>query len=567
MSVCTLVALGELQSTSNYFMAGAEARVIWQRAATKRCLLHEDAKRSQKLSNLPCDFSDCQSDKTYLGSPKTSEEKDLFTSNDSWSSLSSQCSPGKKSNMHFESNSNVHKDYRSALDESFMFRFSKSDEFDGLKAADVSLGSFADLQLLISGEGGSPELCYKQRLLPDQQRETDNSSSLSLEPKVTGEYSKESNRTSEQSIKHESEVDHTIGFEGKFQPSSFPEGERELVTRATAVNFEGSKRMQKVIPVPQLQSKSKVSWRTADTVELAALVARKSLEHMENCDLPPSQSLLVSKGVLEGCELSPSKKHRWDMSRSMDRDFLISLLRGHEPVRLETQKLSSSKFVGPSETLHLPHHVPQSSRSLPVSEKIEPFINRAGQVPSSEPRNSSWSAGSENIQEGDHGPQLLGEALCHSQTRAREAEKAAAQAFLEKERLARLFFQEASLSLTYRQWVDALQAENKCLRLRAGDRSSGRLKKNLMKSYATFEPLSVTHWRHSRKERTRKETQHHCNSVKDFKELNHMRSSARSDAMAGYKLGLAFAFGLGLAGAGLILGWSMGWILFAPLGN
>lgn len=44
----------------------------------------------------------------------------------------------------------------------------------------------------------------------------------------------------------------------------------------------------------------------------------------------------------------------------------------------------------------------------------------------------------------------LGEALCHSQSRAREAEKRAEENFQEYQKVAHLLFREASLSLTYR---------------------------------------------------------------------------------------------------------------------
>lgn len=44
----------------------------------------------------------------------------------------------------------------------------------------------------------------------------------------------------------------------------------------------------------------------------------------------------------------------------------------------------------------------------------------------------------------------LGEALCHSQTRARKAERQAERTFQDYQKISHLFFREASLSLTYR---------------------------------------------------------------------------------------------------------------------
>ncbi|ERM97171.1 hypothetical protein AMTR_s03576p00008700 [Amborella trichopoda] len=50
-------------------------------------------------------------------------------------------------------------------------------------------------------------------------------------------------------------------------------------------------------------------------------------------------------------------------------------------------------------------------------------------------------------------------ALQHSQTRAREAEKQASQAQLDKENVVALFFKESSRSFAYRQWLKLLEAE------------------------------------------------------------------------------------------------------------
>ena len=52
------------------------------------------------------------------------------------------------------------------------------------------------------------------------------------------------------------------------------------------------------------------------------------------------------------------------------------------------------------------------------------------------------------------------EALCHSQPRAREAEKAAKQAYEEKEHVVKLIFKQASQLFAYKQWLYLLQLEN-----------------------------------------------------------------------------------------------------------
>ncbi|KAM1676729.1 hypothetical protein FF1_042099 [Malus domestica] len=117
------------------------------------------------------------------------------------------------------------------------------------------------------------------------------------------------------------------------------------------------------------------------------------------------------------------------------------------------------------------------------------------------------------------------EALCHSQTRARNAEKAAKQAYTEKEHIITLFFKQASQLLAYKQWLQLLQLENFCLQLDNKD-----------------PPWSPYRGRHTKKGQ--------CRAGK--------RGSRRS-----YEINtgvVAFAVGLGLAGAGLLLGWTMGWL-------
>ncbi|XP_022878605.1 uncharacterized protein LOC111396396 isoform X1 [Olea europaea var. sylvestris] len=118
--------------------------------------------------------------------------------------------------------------------------------------------------------------------------------------------------------------------------------------------------------------------------------------------------------------------------------------------------------------------------------------------------------------------QLL-EALCHSQTRARDAERLAQEACDEKEHIIDLLFRQASYLFAYRQWLQILQLETVCLQLR---------KKNLPNS-TSFLP------RVKRKGRILRTHKQSCNIS---------------------KCAVAFAVGLSLAGAGLLVGWTIGWL-------
>ena len=116
------------------------------------------------------------------------------------------------------------------------------------------------------------------------------------------------------------------------------------------------------------------------------------------------------------------------------------------------------------------------------------------------------------------------EALRHSQTRAREAEKAAEQAYAEKEYVVALFFKQAS------------QLFNLCLQL-----------KNKNQPISGFFPSGLPWFPH--RDRQTKKDQHKAGKRRHSKQRSEIRKRA-----------VAFAVGLGLASAGLLLGWTMGWL-------
>lgn len=135
--------------------------------------------------------------------------------------------------------------------------------------------------------------------------------------------------------------------------------------------------------------------------------------------------------------------------------------------------------------------------------------------------------------------QLL-EALRHSQTRAREAEKAAKQACAEKEHVIKLFFRQASQLFAYKQWFQMLQLETIYHQM-----------KNSEQPMSTIFPV-VLPWMPQKGRKLRKNWQ------KSTKGKRGKRGRARPDVS---KYAVAFALGLSLVGAGLLLGWTVGWML------
>ncbi|KAL8050746.1 hypothetical protein ABFX02_06G100500 [Erythranthe guttata] len=125
------------------------------------------------------------------------------------------------------------------------------------------------------------------------------------------------------------------------------------------------------------------------------------------------------------------------------------------------------------------------------------------------------------------------EALCHSQTKAREAEKLAQKACDEKDDVINLFFRQASCLFAYRQWVRILQLETLCLHLRS-------------KEYSFTPPILLPRVR-SKGTALRKISRRAAKKQTGKPRCNHISRCA-----------IAFALGLSLAGAGLLVGWTIG---------
>jgi hypothetical protein len=318
--------------------------------------------------------------------------------------------------------------------------------------------------------------------------------------------------------------------------------------------------------------KAGVSWRTANKEALAALVAQKGAECVQNCDLPTPQSKPVLKTPLESCDVMDETA--LGISGSMDQSLMAAILQAGEPTLLESLKLPASPFTStklspkPSTC-----HFPKSSQPLAIPALPNTFSPHRGSRSdsSADNRNTSWSGGgggsiSSSPGKGS-GP--LGEALCHSQTRAREAEKKADQTLQEYKKLSKLFFQEASLSLTYRHWVTSLQAENTRLKMYLKNQQAAAwLQRRFFSPFAALERLSSNHWKNIGKKQARHQTHRHFSAIQPDKDPppgNVAASYRKTGAgiIVGCTLGFAFALGLSLASAGLVLGWSMGWIVLA----
>lgn len=150
---------------------------------------------------------------------------------------------------------------------------------------------------------------------------------------------------------------------------------------------------------------------------------------------------------------------------------------------------------------------------------------------------------SQQISEGDAGKAQLMEALCHSQTRAREAEEAAKQAYAEKEHIVTLIFKQASQLFAYKQLFKLLQLETLCNQIKNNNQPTSTL-------FPVALPwMSYEGWK-SRSRKRKKQTFSCGRQEREGKPKCDVTTYA-----------VAIALGLSLVGAGLLLGWTVGWML------
>ncbi|KAL0542492.1 hypothetical protein IC582_022606 [Cucumis melo] len=252
--------------------------------------------------------------------------------------------------------------------------------------------------------------------------------------------------------------------------------------------------------------KTKPWWRSASKDELASLVARKSLENVENCDLPQPRTKHQSKNEStcfecfdQDCFLnSPFTEMQFSSLDGSNRDIRPSGGMGERQFIVGT--------IGHS----LRHQDHFSISRTDNEENNSSIISNL---------NSSKA-------------QLL-EALCHSQTRAREAEKAAQEADTEKKHIVSLFLRQATQLFAYRQWLQLLQLQNICLQLRNKDQPIT----GLFSDALPWDPCKDNQFNKPRNRRKKRDQDH-------LKFTN-----------------IAFAVGLSLAGASLLLGWTTGWLV------
>lgn len=282
-------------------MAAAEARAAWQRIAN-RCFVQEDAKRAPKLA---C----CSSSSSKLQSDASSGDVCNGPNHAATSFIPLNWNP---------SNSTLPPDIKWWLQLQPNFACPKDFSHDQLNTLDVKLDS-----VKAGDETPTPKLNEDPLSGEDTQVDLnkDPFSSLESHQTVSAAFMKHDSEARVQELKAvnvniQQPIKHKTDMDEFWYSYEFMDGKSvNLLSSDEKACFD--------LGTPWMESdKTEPWWRTADKDELATLVARKSLEHIENCDLPPPQTMQVGGGLFaclesSGCDVVSSSS----LDRNRHGDF------------------------------------------------------------------------------------------------------------------------------------------------------------------------------------------------------------------------------------------------------
>lgn len=455
-------------------MAAAEARTAWQRTAN-RCFVQEDAKRAPKLACCP---SSCVQ-QYEQGNINPTNGPDHPAPNFiplNWYPTHSNLPPDTKWWLQLQPNFGYQKDLTCEQANCL------EDEFDEPKSENTN----PTLNQPEPHLGGPTK---RKNDYPSESPRMISTAFMKNESIKRGEDVKTKTSNSQQTLKHKVDMDDYFYHDAELMDWKSEKTSLDMETPWAGGN------------------KCEPWWRVVDKDELASLVAQKSQQHIENCDLPkPSQTSKDPFACLENLDTSRI------FSASGGRNLHTGTCNPIDYVpHSSTSGSFDEKHWYSSELGCSPHYTEKlASATHTYATTITDLLDNQPTAKNDPSR-----------------AQLL-EALRHSQTRAREAEMAAEKAYNEKEHIVKLLFRQASHLFAYKQWLHMLQLENLYHQFTSKDGQIPIL----------FPALP---WMPLKGKPSKKGKKH--------KKCRFCRYA------------FAFAVGLGLAGAGLLLGWTLGWLL------
>jgi len=256
-------------------MAAAEARVVWQRTAN-RCFVQEDAKRAPKLA---C----CQS------SSSASEQVDAIPNNTAeWPDHpASGFMPNRNSSF-----SNLSPDTRWWLQLQPSYGYQKGVTYEQLNALEAEVET-------LRADSANSTTNMSDEVNPQKEDIIHIEDHKSSECSLDMQYGLSPVRMNTASEVRKQEVQALCSKNPKeYLELRGMRGNYEFVGM-DRVGCPVSKQANEFCLDPDSpwigSSKTEPWWRTTDKDELASLVMKNSLNHIENCDLPPPQKMYVRR--------------------------------------------------------------------------------------------------------------------------------------------------------------------------------------------------------------------------------------------------------------------------------
>uniref|UniRef100_A0A1D1XEU4 Uncharacterized protein n=1 Tax=Anthurium amnicola TaxID=1678845 RepID=A0A1D1XEU4_9ARAE len=480
-------------------MAAAEARAAWQRMAN-RCFVQEDAKRAPKLACCPSSSSKLQPD---LGSGAAANGSDQpassFVPRD-WNPMDFNLPPDTKWWLHMQPNFGYQTDIAHE-----QLSTSEEVEFGAEETVIPTSKVFEDpTPIATTCVASEKKTCALESPLMLS------TNFLKHETEARAEELMTPNNDFQQQNKLNADLGENWYQDGDLM--DWKAFDRLISKKSEKACFD--------LETPSTGSeKTEPWWRIANKDELASLVAQKSLEHFENCDLPRPQRVHFCGnpcGRLEGFD-----DHRLFVS-SLDHRLYAGTC---SPVNYANNCSTSVNMDGGCRASDARHSVYNSVETYSGMRTYN-MRRRVNNPPESKHHSEFDSAKAELL-----------EALHHSQNRAREADMAAKQAHFEKEHIIKLFFKQASHLFGYKQWIRMLQLESLFLQLKVKEHQIA----SLIPVFPRMPPKGRHFGSSGHKAKKRKGEKHQkCNIC---------------------RYAVALAVGLGLVSAGFLFGWTLGWLL------
>ncbi|XP_020583666.1 uncharacterized protein LOC110026839 [Phalaenopsis equestris] len=464
-------------------MAAAEARAAWQRAAN-RCLVQEDAKRAPKLACCPSSSSFQQNDSSNTDAPNGHDQCASGFMPSSWNFVNSNLPSDTKWWLQMQPSFDYKKD--------FMFEQLKDLSSEHLNEEEaISQDSFTHEE----NHGGFTDGEDKKDF-PMESSYMASATSMDMK-ELTGALS-------QKTLKHKLDIREYYFQKELLDTKPLSSQKKEMAKLDLETPWERS-------------NKCEPWWRVSDREELASFVAQKSLENIENCDLPrPTHICRYPFDCLESWEgnriFSSLLGCNLDSGMCLPNDY---------PEQSYAAKEVDGKYLRSDQAHPLPLTTGKQDSDARSSNITAAIAPETQQDSASDPSRTK-----------------LLEALCLSQTRARKAELAAQKAYDEKEHIVKLLFKQASHLFAYKQWLQILQLESLFLQLRIKDHQFSSVLPILPWMPLRNKPVTKAGCEGGRRGRKKQKRCRLC------------------------KYALLIAVGLGLAGAGLFLGCCFGW--FSP---